>query len=436
MLGGRIDGAILYGTVSFYSPRQQETTLYVGSRSSFKVWLNGDLIYQSFSYNSSADYTDFLPVTLQQGKNVLLVGIEANYNSFFGFEPGTDYTLATGIGYAFSEMPIYLGETFNFDVRAENVSDFAGWQFDIAFDPALLEVVEVQEGDFLKTDGGSMFFQDGRIDNTVGKITGLYAALLSERGVNGSGIILQVTFKTKSNGETALKFQNFKFGSSTGEIIPAAPLEVYITVAPRLRSGDVNGDGEVDIVDLILVARQFGETVPPDSDVDINGDGIVDIFDLTLVAKGFGAAAAPAAIEKGHVDAATIKAWIVEARLKDDGSIVFQQGIENLEALLASLIPQETSLQPNYPNPFNPETWIPYQLAKPAEVTLTIYDMNGGVVRLLELGHRAAGLYQSRNRAVHWDGRNQRGETVASGLYFYTLKANDFTATRKMLIRK
>ena len=343
--------------------------------------------------------------------------------------------MATGIGYSFSEMPIYLGETFKFDVRAENVSDLAGWQFNVAFDPARLEAVEVSEGEFLKSDGGATFFQEGRIDNTAGKITGLKAALLSEHGVDGSGTILQVTFKTKSNGETALELQNFKFGSSTGEIIPAAPLEVYITVEERLLSGDVNRDGDVDIFDLILVARQFGKSVPPNSDVDINGDGMVDIFDLTLVAKEFGGAAAPA-IAKGRVDAAIIQEWIAEARLKDDGSIVFRKGIENLEALLASLIPKETSLQPNYPNPFNPETWIPYQLATPAEVTLTIYDMNGEVVRLLELGHQTAGLYQSRDRAVHWDGRNQRGESVASGLYFYTLEADDFTATRKMLIRK
>ena len=438
MLGGRIDGAIVYGTVSLYSPRQQDTTLYVGSRSSFKVWLNGDLIYESFSYNSSADYTDFLPVTLRQGKNVLLVAIEANYNSFFGFEPGTEYTVPTGISYAFSDMPIYLGDTFNFDVRAEDVSDLAGWQFDIAFDPARLEAVDVSEGDFLKTDGGTTFFQDGRIDNTAGKITGLNAALFSEHGVNGSGAILQVTFKTKSNGETALTLQNFKFGSSTGEIISAGPLEVYITVEERLLSGDVNRDGDVDILDLILVARQFGQSVSPNSNVDVNGDGEVDIFDLTIVARRIGDttnAAAPA-IGTDSVDAATIEAWIAQARLADDGSIVFRQGIKNLEALLASLIPQETSLQPNYPNPFNPETWIPYQLATPAEVALTIYDMNGGVVRRLEVGHQAAGLYQSRSRAVYWDGRNQRGESVASGLYFYTLRANNFTATRKMLIRK
>ena len=90
----------------------------------------------------------------------------------------------------------------------------------------------------------------------------------------------------------------------------------------------------------------------------------------------------------------------------------------------------------NYPNPFNPETWIPYQLAESADVTLTIYDTNGGLVRRLAVGYQAAGMYRSRSRAVHWDGRNQLGESIASGLYFYTLTTDDFTATRRMLILK
>ena len=99
-------------------------------------------------------------------------------------------------------------------------------------------------------------------------------------------------------------------------------------------------------------------------------------------------------------------------------------------------IPEETSLLPNYPNPFNPETWLPYQLSEPAAVTVTIYDIQGRVVRALDLGHQRAGIYHSRSRAAHWDGRNAVGEPVASGLYFYTLEADTFTATRKMLIRK
>ena len=98
--------------------------------------------------------------------------------------------------------------------------------------------------------------------------------------------------------------------------------------------------------------------------------------------------------------------------------------------------PEASALLPNYPNPFNPETWIPYHLAKDAVVVLTIYDVRGSVVRTLKMGHQLAGVYQSKHRAAYWDGKNQIGEKVASGLYFYSLTAGDFTATRKMLIAK
>ena len=96
----------------------------------------------------------------------------------------------------------------------------------------------------------------------------------------------------------------------------------------------------------------------------------------------------------------------------------------------------ESALLANYPNPFNPETWIPYQLSASADVTVSIYSVDGKLVRTLALGHQPAGVYQSKSRAAYWDGRNAFGERVASGLYFYTLTAGDFTATRKMLIRK
>ena len=107
-----------------------------------------------------------------------------------------------------------------------------------------------------------------------------------------------------------------------------------------------------------------------------------------------------------------------------------------LTAQLSVTAIRDDALGANFPNPFNPETWIPYQLSKPAAVTLTIYNIRGVVVRRLALGHQPAGIYQTRSRAAYWDGRNALGEPVASGLYFYTLIAGDFTATRKMLIRK
>ena len=214
--------------------------------------------------------------------------------------------------------------------------------------------------------------------------------------------------------------------------------QIYITVEERLATGDVNGDGRISILDLVLIAQQLGNKVPPNSPVDLNRDGVVSILDIVLAARKIGStitSAAPA-IEAERLDPAMIEAWIAQARLEDDGSLVFKQGIEILENLLASLIPEETALLANYPNPFNPETWIPYQLANSADVTLIIYDMNGQLVRRLAVGHQASGMYRNRSRAVYWDGRNQLGESVASGLYFYTLTAGEFTATRRMLILK
>ena len=107
-----------------------------------------------------------------------------------------------------------------------------------------------------------------------------------------------------------------------------------------------------------------------------------------------------------------------------------------LPELVVYEIPSETQLLRNYPNPFNPETWIPYRLAEDAFVTLTIYDLNGQVVRTLDVGHQIAAVYESRSKAVYWDGRNGLGEQVASGVYFYHLSAGDYSATRKMLIIK
>ena len=106
------------------------------------------------------------------------------------------------------------------------------------------------------------------------------------------------------------------------------------------------------------------------------------------------------------------------------------------EVTRSQLIPIISTLLPNYPNPFNPETWIPYQLAKAADVSLTIYNVQGVVVRQLALGHKHAGYYIGRDRAAYWDGRNVVGEKVAAGVYFYMLKADDFSATRKLLIVK
>ena len=434
---------VIYGCVVLYSPRQQEVIFFAGNDGGGKAWLNGALVHEKLKGARGEDYQHFVPVTLKEGVNVLLVATRTGGNGFWGFNPEADYTvLNPRVGYAFSQPIIDAGDTFTLEIRAEDIYNLAGWQFDIAYNAGLLELVEVIEGDFLKTGGGATFFQRGTIENRTGKIKGLSSARLSENGVSGTGTLLSVTFTAKTTGRTQLRLDNFQLASITGKPIDAGPHEVVITVEGEHTVGDVNRDGQVSILDMVLVARHLGKTVPVHSDVDLNGDGIVNILDLILVSQHMGkstASASPSILTMDDIhglDPVIIQAWIEQAQLEDDGSIAFQEGIANLQRLLASLIPEETMLLANYPNPFNPETWIPYQLSEPAEVKVRIYSVNGILVRTLALGHTPAGIYQDRSRAAYWDGRNAVGESVASGIYFYTLTAGDFTATRRMLIRK
>ena len=237
---------------------------------------------------------------------------------------------------------------------------------------------------------------------------------------------------------------------------------------------DVDGDGQVTVIDLAIVALLYGTRIPGGLNfpADVNSDGSVDLLDLTLVAQGLdaananlgkltlseleaawaaaaeqtaaleAAAGAPNALSGGNLAARNVAAALTDAKQLATRDTRLATGVPVvLETLLAMLaeteaIPETTALLPNYPNPFNPETWIPYHLAQAANVTLTIYDIRGEVVRALTLGHQPSGVYESRERAAYWDGRNESGEPVASGVYFYTLTAGDFTATRKLLIAK
>ncbi len=449
---------VVYGSMTLYSPRIQQTKIFIGASVGQKIYINGKLVHQDYTDYAfgahNVGYRTFFPVTLQKGINVLLVRLDELkahsdlWSLFFGFEEGTEYTvippdMVSHLTFSTTETTNLLaGDTFTLNLNTENITDLAGWQADIAFDPNVLEAVEVTEGDFLKSEGDDTFFQGGTIDNTAGKITGIFAVRQSASGASGTGTLLSVTFMAKAGGETQVTLENFEFISITDDIIiPTVPPNISITVG-EYPAWDVNQDGRVSIQDLILVAKDLGSGTPANLRTDVNRDGEINIQDLILVARHIGestdSSAAPTifAIDNEELMSEMIEAWIEQAQTADDGSLAFRQGIENLERLLASLIPEKTALLANYPNPFNPETWIPYHLAKPADVTLTIYATNGSVVRTIALGHQVAGIYQSRNRAAYWDGRNAVGESVASSIYFYTLTAGDYTATRKMLIIK
>ena len=201
---------------------------------------------------------------------------------------------------------------------------------------------------------------------------------------------------------------------------------------------DVNRDGTVDIQDLIDVAKQFGQS-GQEIDADVNGDGVVNIEDIILVAaalENVNAAPLKSTETTESLTASQVHQWLIQAQQIDTKTPALRKGIAVLKQLLVLLTPKETVLLPNYPNPFNPETWIPYQLAKSANVTLHIYAVDGSLVRTLKLGNQHPGIYHSRTRAAHWDGKNEFGEPVASGVYYYSLSTAAFTATRRMFIRK
>ena len=179
--------------------------------------------------------------------------------------------------------------------------------------------------------------------------------------------------------------------------------------------------------------------VKPANPADVNGDGVVNVFDLVQVAGAIGdGGAAPSAYSRDPsiISAADVASWLAGAQGLGVGDANFQRGIRFLEQLLAALTPKETMLLPNYPNPFNPETWIPYHLAREAEVAITIYDTKGTLVRRLALGSQSAGYYAERGKAAYWDGRNERGEAVASGIYIYQFRAGDYASSRRMVIVK
>ena len=211
---------------------------------------------------------------------------------------------------------------------------------------------------------------------------------------------------------------------------------------------DVNEDGSVDDTDSALVTAALGQsgTAIVNPRTDVNGDGTVDADDLTLVTDNLDTDnGAPSSMSLftlldretlETLDPAILEAQLEILRAQSDGSLKYLRAIALLENLLAAIRPDETRLLANYPNPFNPETWIPYHLANDSDVQISIYDINGALVRQLDLGYRQAGYYTNRSRAAYWDGRNEFGEWVATGIYFYQLQADNMSLLRKMVILK
>ena len=331
------------------------------------------------------------------------------------------------------KAPVVIGEQFTLSLKIADAENVAGYQATVQFDAATLNYVTSANGDYLPSD---VFFTDPVVD---GNLVKLAATSLSGES-SGDGTLATLTFEPIAVKSSTLKLSEVILVDSNG--VRSSPqtenMDIEVIESSRLVE-DVNEDGTVSIQDLVLVAANLGQT--GENAADVNGDGIVDIVDLVLVAGALGntVAAAPFTWQHDLEVAPTrkqVQKWLTQAQQLNLTDAISQSGIRFLEQLLVVLTPKKTVLLPNYPNPFNPETWIPYRLAEPVDVSISIYAADGTLVRTLALGHQPIGIYESRSLAAYWDGRNALGETVASGIYFYTLTAGEFTATRKMLIRK
>ena len=202
---------------------------------------------------------------------------------------------------------------------------------------------------------------------------------------------------------------------------------------------DVNGDGVVDGKDKVLVLEAVlaGTYV---AKYDVNDDKKLNILDYVLVdvKVDAGAAGAPTLLgmKMTTVQIDRLQEQIDLLIATNDRSPAALRTLVYMQQLLATARPEKTQLFANYPNPFNPETWIPYELATDTHVKITIYNTQGVVIRTLQFGHQSAGYYTGRDRAAYWDGRNALGEQVASGLYFYQLETDTMSSMRKMVILK
>ena len=324
------------------------------------------------------------------------VGLDANKNGIAEGSPKDDllWWFSTEKYPVLAVKPVSQtalgGDFITVDIMARSVSQLSSFAFTIDFNPEVLSVLKVQRASFAmwrprpKIIEDVDIWQPTVIDHEQGLIT-IAADSTRKGGVTGTGTIATLTFQAIAVGESLLQFENVSLINALGE-----------DILPELRHGsvqviefppwDANHDGVVNILDFIIIQTNRG------ANTDVNGDGVTNILDMVAAA--------------GSVES----------------------------PLVPPPPPGFSMLGGNFPNPFNPETWIPYQLARGANVVIRIYSPIGQLVRSLDLGYKGAGRYITKAAAAYWDGTNEYGERVASGIYYYSIKAGDFSAVKKMVV--
>ena len=323
-----------------------------------------------------------------------------------------------------------VGGQFTVNANITDGADVRGYQVELTFDSTALRFISSTDAGYLPMDA---FVVPPVLNGN--RVT--LSAISLQQSSEGDGTLATFTFEVLTASPAMPILSDVKLTDSNADSLAVQIETGEIEDSPQL-AGDVNGDGVVSLDDMRAAVAHLGQT--GENTADMNGDGVVDAADLLLIIDAIETAAAGPALSSTVLadmfTATEVRQWLSFARTKGLTDGRYQRGFLLLEQFLLMLIPKETLLLANYPNPFNPETWIPYQLAKSAEVSISIYAADGKLIRTLALGHQVAGIYHSRSRAAYWNGKNNLGESVASGVYYYTLTAGDFTATRKMLILK
>ena len=417
-----------YALINIFSPKaRKNVAMGVGSDDSVKVWLNGEIVHVNKVDRRTTGIQDLFRVNLNAGNNLLLVKVSDNlwnWGMFFEIylEAG-DFSTALPVATADISLAVHLSQKYRTTLQDPVIQEVL---------PNLLSRLQEPEIQALLTPF------------TIDAIAG-NPDLLAQFGLRDEAI----TFIKENAGVRVMlrdpDFQILLQNPTALSEFAALVTDDESVIPPEKRPlrADVDGNGVVNILDLVRITTRLGRTGPDVADV--NGDGSVDIRDIVLAAALMSAkAAAPSACagigigpNQPLLRPEDIQLWLTQIQRIDSHDPTFQRGVIVLKHLMEALTPKKTGLLPNYPNPFNPETWIPYQLAEAADVMLTIHATDGRLIRTLSFGHQSAGMYQSKNRAAYWDGRNALGEPVASGVYFYTLRVSgESTAIRKMLIRK
>ncbi len=440
---------------------------------------------------------------------------------------------------------IGVNSTGTTDVVIEKATNLGSFEFTISYNKDIVQIVNVSDvvlGAFLGSTGRTVIPLGPDIDNNIGKIVFGGASLGAAAGPTGNGVLATITWKALSEGTTTLDLNTVKVSDILGVEIPKNEVDGQIEVTECFWA-DVDCDGDVDIIDIQLVAARWNTQVgdpeyAPNYDVDNEGqgDGDIDIIDIQLVASWWNKLTAQESVlskqiqpgnsndlslnyltifeDEVHILEITVEnavdlagfqfdliatpgvdiqsvqlgdflvktgnqASVLGPKTTDSGDRMvvgaFSYGsnsgasgsgklvriafagepgsisLENFkfadhhgnpisqaygnfelgQTLAFERLPEDFALEQNYPNPFNPETEIKYQIAHAGQVVLKVYNLVGKEIRTLVNEEQNAGYYQAG-----WDGRNDMGEKVASGIYIYRLATGYFTQSKKMTLLK